>query len=160
MKIKVGIGYDVHRLEEGKKLYLGGIEIINSSIGAVGHSDADCLIHSIIDALLGASNLRDIGFQYPDTDNKYKGIDSKELLKDTFSKITDKGYTIENIDSIICLQQPKISQFIPQMQQTIANILHLDTEDLTIKATTTEKLGFVGTKDGIATYSVCLLKKI
>ncbi len=160
MKMKVGIGYDVHRLETGKKLYLGGIEIIDSPVGAVGHSDADCLIHSIIDALLGASNLRDIGFQYPDIDDKYKGIDSKELLKDTFSKITDKGYTIENIDSIICLQKPKISQFIPQMQQTIANILHLDTEDLTIKATTTEKLGFVGTQEGIATYSVCLLKKM
>ncbi len=158
MKLKVGIGYDVHRLAEGDGLIVGGITV-PSTLYSVGHSDADCLIHAIIDALLGAANLRDIGFQYPDSKAEYKGIDSKRLLEDTLDKITKKGYRIENVDSTICLQSPKIGSYIPQMQETLAQILHLDTEDLTIKATTTEKLGFVGTSEGIAAYAVCLLSK-
>jgi 2-C-methyl-D-erythritol 2,4-cyclodiphosphate synthase len=159
MKIKVGIGYDVHKLEEGKKFFLGGIEITSSPFGAVGHSDADTLIHAIIDSMLGASNLRDIGFNYPDSDDRYKGIDSKLLLKDTLQKITSKGYHINNIDSIICLQSPKISPFIPKMQERLAAILNIDIDDITIKATTEEHLGFTGRKEGVACYSVCLLSK-
>ena len=159
MKLKVGIGYDVHQLTENRKFFLGGTEIPDSPLGALGHSDADCLIHAVIDALLGAANLRDIGFQYPDNKEEYKDIDSKKLLKDTFDKITAKGYSIENIDSIICLQKPKISKFIPQMQQILADILNLDCEDITIKATTPEHLGFTGRSEGISAYSVCLLKK-
>lgn len=158
-KFKIGFGYDVHQLSEGKKLFLGGIEIENSELGAVGHSDADCLIHAIIDSMLGAANLRDIGTQYPDSDMKYKNIDSKILLKDTLDKITEKGFRIENIDSAICLQTPKIGKFIPLMQQTLAGILNIDTEDVSIKATTTEKLGFVGKSEGVSAYSVCLLSK-
>lgn len=159
MKFKIGFGYDVHKLSAENKLMLGGIEITNSPLGGVGHSDADCLIHAIIDSLLGASNLRDIGFQYPDSDNKYKDIDSKELLKDTFDKITKNGYQIENIDTTICLQSPKLKDYIPKMQEALSKILNLDKQDITIKATTTEKLGFVGKQEGISVYSVCLLKK-
>ena len=159
MKLKVGFGYDVHQLTQGRKLIIGGVEIKDSPFGALGHSDADCLIHVIIDSLLGAANLRDIGFQYPDNKTEYKDIDSKILLKDTFDKITAKGYQIENIDCEICLQKPKVSNFIPLMQTTLAKILNLDTEDISIKATTTEKLGFTGRSEGISAYSVCLLKK-
>ncbi|MGP1515281.1 MAG: 2-C-methyl-D-erythritol 2,4-cyclodiphosphate synthase [Bacteroidales bacterium] len=160
MKLKIGIGYDIHQLSEGNSLFLGGVEIKNSLVRAIGHSDADCLIHAIIDSLLGAANLRDIGFQYPDNDMKYKDIDSKQLLKDTFNKIVEKGFSIENIDATICLQKPKVSKFIPKMQETLANILAIDTEDISIKATTSEKLGFIGRMEGIAAYSVCLLKKM
>jgi len=158
MKLKVGIGYDVHQLKENIPFWLGGIEI-DSPLGALGHSDADVLIHAIIDSLLGASNLRDIGYQYPDSKQEYKGIDSKLLLKDTISKIKEKGYKIENIDTIICLQSPKIGKYIPQMQEILANILEIDQEDITIKATTTENLGFVGKKEGVAAHAVCLLSK-
>lgn len=158
MKLKVGIGYDVHQLKENIPFWLGGIEI-DSPLGALGHSDADVLIHAIIDSLLGASNLRDIGYQYPDSKQEYKGIDSKLLLKDTISKIKEKGYKIENIDTIICLQSPKIGKYIPQMQEILANILEIDPEDITIKATTTENLGFVGKKEGVAAHAVCLLSK-
>ncbi|MCK9163859.1 MAG: 2-C-methyl-D-erythritol 2,4-cyclodiphosphate synthase [Bacteroidales bacterium] len=158
MKIRVGIGYDVHKLQEGLPFCIGGI-VIESNIGTLGHSDGDVLIHAIIDSLLGASNLRDIGFQYPDNKQEYKGIDSKILLKDTFSKIKEKGYKIENIDTIICLQSPKISKYIPLMQETLAKILEIETEDITIKATTTEKLGFIGRQEGVASHSVCLISK-
>ena len=158
MKLKVGIGYDVHQLKEGDGLVLGGI-IVPSNLSSVGHSDADCLIHAIIDAMLGAANLRDIGFQYPDSNAEYKGIDSKALLADAYSKVKDKGFKIENIDSTICLQAPKVGKYIDQMQECLSSILGLDKEDLTIKATTTEKLGFVGNSSGIAAYAVCLLSK-
>ncbi len=158
MKFKVGIGYDVHRLEAGEHLVLGGIEV-PSPLSSVGHSDADCLIHAIIDALLGAANLRDIGYQYPDSKAEYKGVDSKELLKDSFEKIKNKGFSIENIDSTVCLQSPKIGKYVEAMKQTLSAILDLDTEDISIKATTTEKLGFVGKSEGIAAYAVCLLSK-
>lgn len=157
--MKVGFGYDVHKLQEGKKLILGGVEVENSPLGVVGHSDADVLIHAIIDSLLGAANLRDIGFQYPDSDDKYKGIDSKLLLKDTLFKIKAKGYKIENIDSTISLQSPKISSYIPKMKEVLAQLLDVDLENVSVKATTTEHLGFEGRKEGVSAYSVCLLSK-
>lgn len=158
MKLRVGIGYDVHQLKGGYDLFLGGIKI-ESSLGAVGHSDADVLIHAIIDALLGASNQRDIGYQYPDSNDKFKGIDSKLLLKDCFEKVKAKGFKIENIDSTISLQSPKIGKYIPSMQETLAEILELDSDDVTIKATTTENLGFVGRNEGISAQAVVLLSK-
>lgn len=158
MKQRVGIGYDVHQLKEGYDLFLGGIKI-ESPLGAVGHSDADVLIHAIIDALLGASNQRDIGYQYPDSNDKFKGIDSKLLLKDCFEKVKAKGFEIENIDSTISLQSPKIGKYIPSIQETLAEILELDSDDVTIKATTTENLGFVGRNEGISAQAVVLLSK-
>ena len=158
MKLRVGIGYDVHKLEEGLPFCIGGIEI-ESHVGTLGHSDGDVLIHAIIDSLLGASNLRDIGFQYPDNKKEYKGIDSKVLLKDTLSKIKEKGYRIENIDTVICIQNPKIGKYIPLMQETLAKVLEINVDDITIKATTTEKLGFVGREEGVASHCVCLISK-
>lgn len=158
MKLKVGIGYDVHPFVEDKLFVLGGITIPYSK-GLKGHSDADVLIHAIIDALLGAANLRDIGFQYPDNNDKYKGTDSKILLKDTVQKIKEKGFQIENIDSIIILQTPKISQAIPKMQKCLSEILCIEQEDITIKATTTEHLGFEGRGEGVSAQAVCLLSQ-
>lgn len=157
--MRVGFGYDVHKLQEGRKLMLGGVEIENAPLGVVGHSDADVLIHAIIDSLLGAANLRDIGFQYPDSDDKYKGIDSKLLLTDTLNKVKSKGFKIENIDTTICLQSPKISGYIPKMKEVLAQTLEIDVEDVSIKATTTEHLGFEGRKEGVSAYGVCLLSK-
>ncbi len=159
MKYRVGVGYDVHKLEQDAPFILGGIKI-ESPFGAIGHSDADVLIHAIIDSLLGAASLRDIGYQYPDTNKEFKGIDSKLLLKDTISKIREKGYKIENIDTTICLQSPKISSYIPLMQKTLSEVMQIELEDINIKATTTEHLGFVGRKEGVAAHSVCLLSKI
>lgn len=158
MKYRVGIGYDVHQLKQDSPFYLGGIRI-ESPFGAIGHSDADVLIHAIIDSLLGAASLRDIGYLYPDTNKEFKGIDSKILLKDTIEKVREKGFRIENIDTIICLQSPKISSYIPQMQEILSKVMNIELEDLNIKATTTEHLGFVGKKEGVAAHSVCLLSK-
>ena len=152
MKIKVGFGFDVHQLKEGADFWLGGIKIPHSK-GATGHSDADVLIHTICDALLGAANMRDIGFHFPPSDNKYKGIDSKILLKDVVKLIDDKGYTIGNIDATIALQQPKINPHIPEMKKVLAEVMQIDAEDISIKATTTEQLGFTGREEGIA--SIC-----
>ncbi len=158
MKIRVGFGFDVHQLEEGKDFWLGGIKIPHTK-GAVGHSDADVLIHTICDALLGAANLRDIGFHFPPTDNKYKGIDSKILLKEVVKLITDKEFSIGNIDATIALQQPKINPFIPEIKNTLCPILNINEEDLSIKATTTEKLGFEGREEGVSAYAVVLIQK-
>lgn len=158
MKIKVGFGYDVHRLEEGFALWLGGIRLEHIK-GTVGHSDGDVLIHAICDAMLGAANLRDIGIHFPDTDKSLKGIDSKIILKKTLDIIRSKGFKIGNIDSTICLQQPKIKDHIPEMQRVLAEVLEISTDDLSIKATTTEKLGFVGQEQGVAAYAVVLLEK-
>lgn len=157
-KVKVGFGYDVHKLEEGYPFWLGGIQI-NHTKGSVGHSDGDTLIHAICDAMLGASNLRDIGFQFPDNDPTLKGIDSKILLRKTLELIESKGFRIGNIDSTVCLQQPKIKDYIPEMQETLAKVLNMPKEDLAIKATTTEKLGFAGREEGVAAYAVVLLEK-
>lgn len=158
MKIKVGFGYDVHQLSEGADFYLGGIKIDHSK-GATGHSDADVLIHTICDALLGAANMRDIGFHFPPTDNQYKGIDSKILLKDVVDLIENKGFQIGNIDATIALERPKINPYIPAMIATLAPILKIDAEDISIKATTTERLGFEGREEGVSAYAVVLIEK-
>ena len=157
--MRIGFGYDVHRLEEGYEFTLGGIKIEHSK-GSVGHSDGDALIHAVCDALLGAASLRDIGVHFPDTSSDYKGIDSKILLKRTLELITEGGYAIGNIDTIICLQRPKIKDLIPEMQETLAQVLNIPVRDFSIKATTTENLGFVGTEDGIAVYAVVLIKSL
>jgi 2-C-methyl-D-erythritol 2,4-cyclodiphosphate synthase len=158
MDIKIGYGYDVHRLEVGEELWLGGI-LLPHHKGAVGHSDADVLLHAICDALLGALALRDIGFHFPDTDPAYKGIDSKKLLAETWNKIEELGWDLGNMDTTICLQTPKLSDSIDSMRKVIAGILHVDLHRISIKATTTEKLGFVGTQDGISAHAVVLLKE-
>ena len=158
MKIRVGFGYDVHQLKEGEEFWLGGIKIDHEK-GTVGHSDADVLIHVICDALLGAANMRDIGYHFSDTDPKFKGIDSKILLKETLRIIQQKDWQIENIDSTICLQRPKINPHTPAMKTCLANVMNISEEDISIKATTTERLGFVGTEKGISAYAVVLIKK-
>lgn len=158
MKIRVGFGYDVHQLAEGEEFWLGGIKIEHNK-GCVAHSDGDVLIHAICDALLGAANMRDIGYHFPDTSNDFKGIDSKILLKKTVEIIAEKGYSIGNIDSTIALQKPKIKPFIPEMQETLAKVMGIDLDDLAIKATTTEKLGFVGKQEGISAYATVLIEK-
>jgi 2-C-methyl-D-erythritol 2,4-cyclodiphosphate synthase len=158
IKIRVGQGYDVHRLVEGADFWLGGIQIPHTH-GAIGHSDADVLIHVICDALLGAANMRDIGFHFSDQDKKYKGIDSKILLKDVVKMLKDAGYTIQNIDATVCLQAPKVNPHIPTMKQCLAKVMDLPEEDISIKATTTEKLGFVGKRDGVAAHAVTLISR-
>lgn len=156
MNFKIGFGYDVHRLAPGYEFWLGGIKIEHDQ-GAVGHSDADVLIHAICDALLGASGMRDIGFHFPDTDPTYKGIDSKILLQQVLEKVSREGYRIGNIDSTVCLEKPKINPHIPSMQKCMAEILSIDPNLISIKATTREKLGFVGEERGIEAYAVVLL---
>lgn len=158
MKIRTGMGYDVHQLQENTPFWLGGIEIEHNK-GAIGHSDADVLIHVICDALLGAANLRDIGYHFADTDPQFKGIDSKILLKDVMQLIRKEGYEIENIDSTICLQKPKINPYIPAMKNTLAQVMNINADDISIKATTTEKLGFVGREEGVSAYCVVLISK-
>ncbi|MCY1633114.1 2-C-methyl-D-erythritol 2,4-cyclodiphosphate synthase [Marinifilum sp. D737] len=158
MKIRVGFGYDVHQLAEGEEFWLGGIKIEHNK-GCVAHSDGDVLIHAICDALLGAANMRDIGYHFPDTSNDFKGIDSKILLKKTVEIIAEKGYSIGNIDSTIALQKPKIKPLIPEMQETLVKVMGIDLDDLAIKATTTEKLGFVGKQEGISAYATVLIEK-
>lgn len=158
MAYRIGSGVDFHQLAAGKELWLGGVKIPHDK-GAVGHSDADVLLHAVCDALLGALALGDIGKHFPDTDQKYKGIDSKILLKETRNLIAAKGYSVVNIDSTLCLQQPKISPYISDMQKTIAAILQVNEEDVSIKATTTERLGFVGREEGVMAYASALLVK-
>ena len=155
---RIGFGYDVHQLVEGRPLWLGGIEIPHSK-GSLGHSDGDALIHAICDALLGAANLHDIGFHFPDTSSEYKGIDSKILLRKVISILHENGYSIGNIDTTICLQQPKVKDFIQPMQQTLADAMGITINDVSVKATTTEKLGFIGKEEGIAVYAVVLINK-
>ncbi len=158
MKIRVGFGYDVHRLVPGRDLWLGGIKI-NHTLGLLGHSDADVLIHAICDAMLGAANMRDIGYHFPDKSEEFKGIDSKILLAKTAELIASKGYKVGNIDATVCAEQPKLNPHIPSMQRTLAEILQVDMEDISIKATTTEKLGFTGREEGISAYAVVLIEK-
>ena len=158
-KIRVGFGFDVHRLVEGRELWLGGIRL-EHSMGLLGHSDADVLIHAICDALLGAANMRDIGYHFPDTAGEYKNIDSKVLLKKTVTLIRDKGYEIGNIDATICAERPKLKAHIPRMQQIMAQVMGIEEEDISIKATTTEKLGFTGRAEGISAYAVVLINKL
>jgi len=155
--IRVGIGYDVHQLREGLPLTLGGVRIEHSK-GLVGHSDADVLIHAICDALLGAAALGDIGKHFPDTDPKYKGIDSRLILKETVRLIREKGYKINNIDSILCLQKPKVAPYIEQMRDELAQTMEIDKEQVSVKATTTEHLGFEGREEGISAQAVVLIE--
>ncbi|HET6243980.1 MAG: 2-C-methyl-D-erythritol 2,4-cyclodiphosphate synthase [Bacteroidetes bacterium] len=158
MKIRIGFGFDVHQLENGKDFWLGGINIPHTK-GAVGHSDADVLIHAICDALLGAANMRDIGFHFPNTDPKYKGIDSKELLKEVMRIIQLKGYNIGNIDATLTLENPKINPYIPEMISVLCDVMGIDAECLSIKATTNETLGYVGREQGVNAYAVALIEK-
>jgi 2-C-methyl-D-erythritol 2,4-cyclodiphosphate synthase len=158
MKLKVGFGFDVHPLEPGAELWLGGVQI-PSDKGAVGHSDADVLIHSICDALLGAIGLRDIGFHFPDTNQAFKGIKSTVLLEEVSKMVEREGYRINNIDSTVSLEKPKISGFIPAMIKALSDATSLPQEDISIKATTTERLGFTGREEGIAAYCVALISK-
>ena len=158
MKIKVGFGFDVHQLQKRLDFWLGGI-IVPHTKGGLGHSDADVLIHTICDALLGAANMGDIGKYFPDTSAEYKGIDSKILLKEVVRLLSEKGFSIGNIDSTICLQTPKIGKYIPEMQRVLASCMDIDIEDVSIKATTTEKLSFVGREEGVSAYSTVLIQK-
>lgn len=156
--MRIGIGYDVHKLVEDRKLIIGGIDIPYER-GLLGHSDADVLIHAIMDAILGALALRDIGYHFPDNDNKYKDIDSKVLLSKVYEIMKSKNYKIGNIDSVVACQAPKLSSHIDDMRKTIAHILKTDIENISIKATTTERLGFVGRGEGISSESVVLLER-
>lgn len=158
MKIRVGFGFDVHRLVEGRELWLGGIRLEHEK-GLLGHSDADVLIHAICDALLGAANMRDIGYHFPDTAGEYKDIDSKILLFDTMELLRDAGYTLGNIDATVAAERPKLNPHIPEMKRVMADVLQVDVEDISIKATTTEKLGFTGRQEGIAAYATVLIQK-
>lgn len=157
MGLRIGMGVDFHQLQEGREFWLGGVKIEHSK-GALGHSDADVLLHAICDALLGAACLGDIGVHFPDTDMSFKNIDSKILLAKTAELIKEEGYAIVNIDTTLCLQQPKIKSYIPAMQQTISGILGLTIKDISIKATTTEKMGFVGREEGLMAYATALLQ--
>ena len=158
MKIRVGFGFDVHQLKEGKDLWLGGIKLSHRK-GAVGHSDADVLIHAICDALLGASGMRDIGFHFPDTSEEYKGIDSKILLTRVYALLKKEGYSIGNIDCTLVLEQPKINPHIDDMKKTLASILNIEVNDIAIKATTNEKMGYVGREEGVCAYAVVIIQK-
>ena len=158
MKIRVGFGYDVHQLVENRPLWLGGI-LINHTKGLLGHSDADVLIHAICDALLGAAAMRDIGYHFPDTAEETDGIDSKILLKKTVELIATKGYRVGNIDATVCAERPKLNPHIPAMRQCLAEVMGTDIDDISIKATTTEKLGFTGREEGFSAYATALIEK-
>ena len=156
--IRVGFGYDVHTFAENRELWLGGIHI-EYALGLLGHSDADVLIHALCDALLGAANLRDIGHHFPDTSDNFKNIDSKILLSETMSLIRTKGYEFGNVDCTLCAEEPKLSPYIPDMQKCLSSVMKVDVDAISIKATTSEKMGFVGRKEGIAAYATVLIYK-
>jgi 2-C-methyl-D-erythritol 2,4-cyclodiphosphate synthase len=158
MNIRIGYGIDVHQLAENYPLWIGGLKI-DSDLGAVGHSDADVLLHAICDALLGAANLRDIGFHFSDTDPQFKGIDSKILLKEVYNKVNEKGYSVINLDSTVILEKPKLNPHIPEMQRVIAEILKIEEDAVSIKATTHEKVDSFGERRAVKAYAACLLEK-
>ena len=158
MKIKIGFGFDVHQLKEGHPFYVGGVNLEHHK-GAFGHSDADVLLHAICDALLGAANLRDIGFHFKNTDPQWKDVSSVLLLQKTVELIKEKGWEIGNIDAMLCLEAPKINPYIPKMQEIIAAAIDISIEDISIKATTGEQMGFVGREEGVVAYAVCLINK-
>jgi 2-C-methyl-D-erythritol 2,4-cyclodiphosphate synthase len=158
MKIRVGFGFDVHQLVEGRDLWLGGVKLHHNK-GLMGHSDADVLIHAICDALLGAANMRDIGYHFPDNSSEYKNIDSKLLLKKVVELIAIKGYRVGNIDATVCAESPKLNPHIPVMQQVLAEVMGVGVDDVSIKATTTEKLGYTGREEGISAYATVLIEK-
>lgn len=157
-KIRVGFGFDVHRLVEGRELWLGGIRL-EHSMGLLGHSDADVLIHAICDALLGAANMRDIGYHFPDTGAEFHNIDSKILLRKTVELIATKGYRVGNIDATVCAERPKLKVHIPSIQECLASVMGIEAEDVSVKATTTEKLGFTGREEGISAYATVLIER-
>ncbi len=156
--IRVGFGFDVHRLVEGRQLWLGGI-MLEHAKGLLGHSDADVLIHAICDALLGAANMRDIGYHFPDNSDEYHNIDSKILLRRVVELIAAKGYHVGNVDATVCAERPKLNPYIPQMQECLASVMGVDAGAVSIKATTTERLGFTGREEGISAYAVVLIEK-
>lgn len=158
MKVRVGFGYDVHQLVEGRDLILGGIKIEHCK-GLLGHSDADVLLHAVCDALLGAASMRDIGYHFPDTSADTQDIDSKIILRKTIDLLATKGYKVGNIDATICAERPKLNPYVPAMKACMARIIGCDEDDISIKATTTEKLGFTGREEGMAAYAVCLIEK-
>lgn len=158
MKIRTGFGFDVHQLVEGRELWLGGIRLEHEK-GLLGHSDADVLIHAICDALLGAANMRDIGYHFPDNAGEFKNIDSKILLEKTVRLIAEKGYRVGNIDATVCAERPKLKAHIPEMQKVLAQVMGVDIDDVSIKATTTEKLGFTGREEGISAYASVLIER-
>lgn len=158
MNIRVGMGYDVHQLVEGRELWMGGIRLEHSK-GLLGHSDADVLIHAICDAMLGAANMRDIGYHFPDTSAETEGMDSKVILRKTVELIATKGYRLGNIDATICAEHPKMNPHIPAMKQCMAEVIGCEEGDISIKATTTEKLGFTGREEGISAYAVVLIER-
>lgn len=158
MKIRVGLGYDVHQLQEGRDFYLGGIKL-EADKGATGHSDADVLIHAICDALLGAANLRDIGYHYSNKDPRWSGMDSKFFLKDVTRMLHERGWQIENVDCTICLEAPKVNPHIDEMKKVLAPLMSIEVDDVSIKATTSEKLGYVGREEGVNAYAVALIIK-
>jgi len=156
---RVGFGYDSHQLVKGRKLILGGVEI-DSDRGCLGHSDGDALIHAICDSLLGAASLKDIGYHFPDTSDEFKGIDSRILLKRTIDLIMQNGWDIENIDTTICLESPRLKEYIPEMVDLISQVMEIDISQLNIKATTNEQMGFVGRQEGVAVYAIAMLSKL
>jgi 2-C-methyl-D-erythritol 2,4-cyclodiphosphate synthase len=158
MKIKVGFGFDVHQMKEGHPFIVGGVQLEHHA-GAFGHSDADVLVHAICDAILGAANLEDIGYHFPNTDMRWKGISSLVLLKECMALIAAKGYTLGNIDAMLCLEAPKIKPYIPQMKVKLAEATGLDIDDISIKATTNETMGFIGRQEGVVAYAVCLIER-
>lgn len=158
MKIRVGLGFDVHQLEEGRDFYLGGIKL-PATKGAVGHSDADVLIHAICDALLGAANLRDIGFHYSNKDPRWSGMDSKFFLKDVTRMLSEHGWKVENVDCTLCLESPKVNPHIPEMKKVLAPLMNIEEDDISIKATTAERLGYIGREEGVNAYAVALIMK-
>ena len=159
MKIRVGLGYDVHKLVPGRDLWLGGIKIEHTE-GLLGHSDADVLIHAICDALLGAANMRDIGYHFPDTAQEYENIDSKIRLRKTMALLRNAGYELGNIDATVAAERPKLNPHIPEMKRVLASVLEVDEDDISIKATTTEKLGFTGRQEGMAAYATVLIQRL
>ena len=159
MKVRVGFGFDVHQLVPERELWLGGIKFAHE-LGLLGHSDADVLIHAICDALLGAANMRDIGYHFPDNAGEFKNIDSKILLAKTVDLIATKGYRVGNVDATVCAERPKLKARIPEMQEVLAKLMGVDVDDVSVKATTTEKLGFTGREEGISAYATVLIEKL
>lgn len=157
-KIKVGFGFDVHQLREGQPFMLGGVQVAHHA-GAFGHSDADVLVHAICDAILGAANLEDIGYHFPNTDARWKGISSLVLLSECIKLLAEKGWSLGNIDAMLCLEAPKIKPYIPAMKKHIAEAAHISEDDISIKATTNETMGFVGREEGVVAYAVCLIER-
>ncbi len=157
--IRIGMGYDVHQLVSNRDLWLGGVKV-EHTFGLLGHSDADVLIHAICDALLGAANMRDIGYHFPDTDPRFKGADSKVLLREVINLLADRGYRVGNIDATICAERPKLNPHIPRMQECLSEVMGIPLDDISIKATTTEMLGFTGREEGISAYAVALIEKV